>query len=105
MIDNFETGYLYTMYGGKLKVYEGHVEPGRWDTGKFIAQRDIIRTYRHTCNNKPGIVTNASVWLPEKNDTKAVDILVRYEMIQIEACEERIANHKLKIKMLQEAVP
>lgn len=97
------TGYMYSMWGGKLDSYEGYLmmsaRPGRARFYK-IANDTIAGSLM--CSNKPGVIVNSVVWLKERDDKKAAELLIQYERTQIEQCKMRIRHHEAKIKMLEE---
>ena len=88
-------GYLYSMWSGALKVYEGCVEQSvhGGDRYHFYVRRGTKIIRRVMCNGHPGFVSNATVWLEERDDKKAIDILIQYENEQIEELKDRIRKY------------
>lgn len=110
-------GYLYSLWSGQLRVYEGSVHPGRGrrsDYGRatFILEQrflddgtSIVYDGRvdktMMCSINPGEVVNAVVWLIERDDTRARDILIEYEKSCIITLQEKIDAHRNKIRILE----
>lgn len=103
---NVIKGYLYSMWSGKLRVHEGYVEESKYARGRyhFHVTRGGKPIKRLMCSVEPGVITNATVWLPERDDQKAIDILVQYELEQIEKCKEKIEHHENKIETLKKGI-
>lgn len=98
-------GYIYSMWSGKLVVHEGYVLPSKnGRPGRFYRYRGDKLLGSIMCDNEPGVIVNSAVWFEERDDKKAIDMLIQYELDQIESCEVRIENHKAKIQMLKKAV-
>lgn len=91
-----DNAFLYsTRLGGILKVTSGKVlkilRVNGFDLyGTFCSENDekIV-----SCNLHPEKIYNAMVWLPERNDEKAIDLLVKYH-------EKEIKKLKTKIEII-----
>ena len=94
-----ENCYLYSLWSGRLVVHPGHVHKGYLndDVGRFQSKNKSFG-----CSIHPGVMYNSVVWLEERNDDRAKDILIEYEETQITALQEKIDNHLHKIKILKE---
>lgn len=99
-------GYLYSLWNGRFMCYEGEIfitkhplplPNGRADTAAFAS---ATKQY-HQISTKPGIVHNATVWFPEKNDESAKKLLIEYEEKSIALLQEKIDNHRHKINILK----
>lgn len=92
-----ENAYLYQIQKGILNVYEGDVHK----TWKDYEGAFITNTKNRACSSKPKLVVNAAVWLTERNDDLARELLSKYEEEEISILERKIENHRLKIKILK----
>lgn len=98
-----ENAYLYSMWSGRLKAYEGSVyvyHGAATRPASFVIKNEK----RFMCSDKPGEVCNAVVWLAEKDDKLARKILIEYEEKQIAALMEKVENHQSKIFILKEGL-
>lgn len=98
-------GFLYSTKTGILKVYEGDVYLVRSGHSR-LSDRCIfvVDGLRHNiCMEKPGEVYNCLVWLPERDDNKAIDILIKNEEFAIWKLHNEIEYHEKRIKMLDES--
>lgn len=57
---------------------------------------------RFLCSKEPRVVYNAVVWLPERDDDLARNILIKYEENVIALLQEKIDNHYVKMSILLE---
>jgi len=93
-----DCGVLYSLWSGELKSYTGKIEQvGKRPTDGLFTNK----IKRFGCSINPGEVSNAVVWLPIKDDEKAKNILIEYENNQILKLNEKIENHRHKIRLLQ----
>lgn len=116
-IEGYWRGYLYSLWSGQLRIYEGSVIPGRGrrsdygraefilerrflDDGTFIVYQNKVEKTM-SCSINPGEVMNAVVWLTERDDKRACDILIEYEKACIATLQEKIDGHKNKIRILE----
>lgn len=88
--------YLYSLWSGQVKVYEGDVYE-RWRVDGIF----VTKTKNFTCSTKPEVVSNAVVWLPEPNERLARQILIQYHEKEISKLKEKIDNHINKILILK----
>ena len=69
-----EKVYLYSLWNKKFACYEGEVKPSsRRGGGSYF----VSDTKQLVCASEPGVVYNGMVWLPEKDNNKAIDLLVQ----------------------------
>lgn len=102
--------FVYSIWSGELRVYEGdmHLIRPSWRSqmlGENLEPRVGIfknAVKRFECSTNPGVVHNKIVWLPERDDDKARQILIAYEETQIAKLQEKIQNHQAKINTLKE---
>lgn len=96
-------GYLYSMKTGIMKVYEGDIYER---LNKKFDNRCIfvVDGRRHNlCNAVAGEMFNGLVWLPEKDDNKAIDILIDNEKLAISKLRDEIEYHEKRIELLRNA--
>lgn len=97
-----DVAYLYSTWCGVLSVEEGSVKTfnGETNYGVFCSNNDKTLL----CHIEPEKVYNAMVWLPERNDQKAIDILVQYYEKEINKLKEKIELKQIKIEILRKGV-
>jgi len=95
-----EKAYLYSLWSGQLKIYEGVVYKSVYTRNNNVA-KFVTKVKRFTCSAESGVVHNSVVWFVEQDDEYAKAILVGYEEAAISALQERIDNHLQKIKALK----
>ena len=115
MNNDFEqigTGYLYNLWNGTLKEYQGEVlHKTEHEVGYgMLASREV--TYfivrdkngrsvkKLCCSYVEGEICNKSVWLSEADRAKAASILIEYEKQRIAELQFRIKNHEELIDSL-----
>ena len=97
-------GYVYSLWSGQFLCKEAdfvtnpdsrveNLYGAKTKAGKFM-----------WVSNTPGVVYNAMVWLEDRDDERAVRILIEYQNQQITLLEEKILNHKHKINILAKGV-
>lgn len=92
-----ESAFLYSMWNGCLIVYKGKVIPSMKKGWSLF-----IHAKKHNqCSAEEGVIYNAVVWLYERDDNEAREILIDYEFCQIRNQEIKILGHKQKIEMLK----
>ena len=89
-------GFLYSIWNGSVKAYEGEVIVIDEERGIFKS-----KTTRFTCHAEPGKINNAVVWLKEQDDDRAVQLLIDYNYTQLDLAYEKVDNYKNKIQMLR----
>ena len=89
-------GVLYSIWNGTVKAYQGEIKVIDDERGIFKTT-----TKRFTCHAEPGKLYNAVVWLEEKDDEKAVQLLIDYNYKQLDLAYEKVDNYKNKIQMLR----
>jgi hypothetical protein len=93
-------GYLYSMWSGKVKVYEGEVHYMPWNIiGRFNTIPRSNKTFM--CSVEPEVVCNAVVWIETKDEKLARELLIDYENGQIKVLQKKIDNHLHKISVLE----
>ena len=93
--------YYYRFTNGQLKIKEGHIS-GYCITGaKFQYGKKYHEWNR--CHPEAGEIMNGGLWLPERDDKKARDILIEHYESCVKSLEERIANYRTNIKILSDA--
>ncbi len=88
--------YLYSLWNGRLMVYEGDIYEDVRGGGTFVS-----KTKRFGCSLDREVVYNAIVWLEEHDEQLAKHILIEYEINQIARLQEKIDNHLHKIRILK----
>lgn len=100
---------LYSIWKGRFDRYEGEavVTNYTYDDGRpprvytqFLQNGKRI----FTCGAQSGIAYNKTVWLEERNDELARQVLIEYEKARIDSLQKKISGHKLIITMLEEAL-
>lgn len=92
-----EGAYLYSMWNGRLVVYQGKV------VGSFKNGQARFHSFKkaHQCSLHEAELFNAVVWFKERNDQKAKDILIDYEQRMIRNAELKIFRHRGTIQMIE----
>lgn len=98
-MDNKITGWIYSLWSGVFRTYEGYIQASipHSDQGRFITAN---RSFQ--CSIHHGVVFNAVVWLSERDDDLARELLVTNELHNIDKLREKIENHQSKINILKE---
>ena len=100
MNDNYNreavNGFLYSIWNGSVKVYKGEAIVIDEKRGIFKS-----KSKRFTCHAEPGEIYNAVVWLEERNDEIAIQLLIDYNYQQLDSAYEKVDNYKDKIQMLR----
>lgn len=96
-------GYLYSMQTGVLTVRQGSVYC-RHDISRHANLCDFY-TDVDTCKKlliepEAGVIHNKAMWLPERDDAKAIDIFTEYENAQIAKLQNEINMHKHRIELM-----
>lgn len=91
--------YFYKFTNGKLKVKEGHISRCSLHACKFQYGKKYHEWNR--CHPESGEIMNGGLWLPERDDEKARDILIEYYESCIKDLEDRISSHREKIDILR----
>ena len=94
-----ETAFLYTLWGGSLKAYQGEIKPVNEERSVFRS-----KTKRFICASESKTIYNAVVWLPVRNDELAIELLIIHNEQQIESLKDRMLHYELKIKTLSDAL-
>ena len=89
-------GFLYCIWNGSVRVYEGEVIVIDEERGIFKS-----KIKRFTCHAEPEKIYNAVVWLKEQDDERAVQLLIDYNYTQLYLACEKVANYENKIQMLR----
>ena len=96
-------GYLYSMQTGTISVRQGEVYH-RHDISRFNHLHLFVYDpdyYGHVqCSTESGAIHNKALWLPERDDKKAIDIFVKNEQLKIEELEKEIKRREQAIKVL-----
>jgi len=87
--------YLYSLLNGRFTVHEGRVYEYH-KRGSFKSKTKSLG-----CAAEEGIVYNSMVWLKERDDARAKEILIAYAESAIVLLQERINNHLSKIELLK----
>lgn len=105
------TGYLYSVWNGKLKEYKGNVlYSDKCTVNGYIPPKrtlfDVVdergkKIKSLNCASKEGVVYNKVVWLVESDRSKAAEILIDWEMQQIFDLQMKINNHNDLIDTLR----
>jgi hypothetical protein len=96
----YKGGFLYSVWSGQLKVYEGDVYDAEYQTkqGRFYAP-SIKKGFQ--CGLQAGEVFNAVVWLAEENKELALQMLISNEELSMAILQEKMDNHINKIRILK----
>ena len=83
--ETFKDVYIYSLWKGKFLIHNGDVHVrknySRYVNHATFLDRTDVRSY--SCNSEPGVVYNQTVWLYEKDDEKAIQLLIDYYACQI----------------------
>lgn len=98
-----QEAYLYSMWSGELKIIKGEVFRSR-KNGKlcdtfFNSEKPKKRI---GCHPEEGEFYNSVIWFYKRNDREAIEELIGYEEVRIMELQEKIDNHRRKIKTLDE---
>ena len=95
-------GYLYSRWRGKFEVFEGYLEPSRFNDhqARFIYRRGR-KDLTMQCSRNPGEVYNSVVWLIERDDEHAKNLFIEYEELVLEELKEKIEKHEQAIEKLK----
>lgn len=95
--------FLYSTWSGKLKVTPGKVlqVKGFESLGTFCSENDEKMV---TCHLESEKIYNAMVWLSERDDEKAIDLLVKHHEREIEKLKTKIENHLIKINTIRRGI-
>lgn len=87
--------YLYSTKTGELKIYEGFICNYPYDKRKavFVTEQNM-----YIVATEPGVYYNSMLWLPEKDDKTAVDIIMEYEEQKIARLYADIKKHTSKVE-------
>jgi len=90
--------YLYSLWSGEFKVYEGDVYESIYGDirGAF---KTGLKKFR--CSNKPVVVYNSTVWLPNRNDNFAKTILIEHENAEIDKLRKKIDDRLTRVLILE----
>lgn len=104
----FEAGtilYLYTIRTGELRVHKGVVFN---DTGiywRYPRVRFETKQGKGWCpkRSEVGVIQTGgpSLWLTERDDTKAAKMLIEYELDKLAELEKQVVKKRRLIKMLE----
>ena len=99
--------YVYSLWSGSFLCKKCEIDlnkPSMLD-GTLTARYDNKRLgIGIGVATAPGVVFNNIVWLEERDDIRAADILIIHQKEQMAKLEERINNHKNKIDMLSKII-
>ena len=89
--------YLYSTKTGELKIYEGTIRNYRHNKYKaeFMTGTNLFIVAKAF-----GVYYNSMLWLPEKDDKAAVDIIMDYEEQKIASLYADIKKHTSKVESL-----
>lgn len=93
-----EHAYIYSMWSGILRVYEGSVRSLPTRT-VFVGNKPGGKDLH--CSDTFGEVYNAVVWFPFRDDDLAKNTLIRYELDAIAKLKEKIDAHINKISLIK----
>ena len=96
-----EKAYLYSLWTGRIRVFEGKVIKINNGYRTKIRHIDDDTKMSRDCGEGSGVVANKMLWLPEKDEGKAREIFIEYERMQIKRLEEQIHNHEDVIEILE----
>lgn len=94
--------YLYSRYRGRFDVYEGELRPYGYSKGMAAFEyKRGNKGARLVCSPNPGEVYHGVVWLPEKDDAKALEIFIEHERLAIQELKDKIEHHEWNIEQLR----
>lgn len=96
-----EKVFLYSTWSGKLRVMDGIIISTKIKS-TLVTFIDNSTKKVINCYAEPEEVYNAMVWLPERNDKKAKEILIKYHETEINELKEKIEGHLTKINIIKE---
>lgn len=96
-----EEAWLYHTWGGTFKIYFGTVYASVYENDTLFASFKTTFGKRIGCSVKEKIVHNNVVWLSEKNDELAAEILIEDVKNKILIHRDKIENLEAKIKLLE----
>lgn len=97
-------GFLYTLWNGQLKIREGIVVESRRCSKREAIFRHGSRYCDWTrCSPEPRALVHAHLWLPERDDALARELLIEYYTENIKRLEKQIEGYQANIKILQDA--
>ena len=97
--------YVYSLWSGSFLCKKCEIDlnkPSMLD-GTLTARYDN-KPIGIGVATAPGVVYNNIVWLEERDDIRAADILIIHQKEQMAKLEARINNHKNKIDMLSKII-
>ena len=97
-------GFLYSTWSGLFRVYEGRVVMSAYNKNNILFEQEAPARNVIQCAKDPEVVYNKILWLPERDDDKARQILIEYEEFQICKLQDKIQNHQAKINILKEGI-
>ena len=95
--------YLYSFSADKLTVTEGIVWKAKGEYAKESSRFSSIDK-GYDVSDEPGVVFNRTVWLSDRNDKKAMRILVKYERTKIAELRNKIKEHQNLIMVIKEGL-
>ncbi|MCF8018161.1 MAG: hypothetical protein K9L62_02060 [Vallitaleaceae bacterium] len=111
-------GYLYSIKTGKLTVREGYATyseqavlkledykrngtPRYAPIANFYFGESDRWAHKVSCAIDPGTTYHMTVWLEERDDKKASDILIEREKLEIQMLNDEIQKRRYRIEALK----
>lgn len=89
--------WVYSLWSGRFTTLQADIYMSNDRTHCHFA----TGTTRHgICASESEVFYNGVIWLPMRNDQKARNLFVQYELDCINALREKIKNHEQKINLL-----
>jgi hypothetical protein len=95
--------FVYSIWPAKFECVECNLmEPKNRRVVLGTKTDGYIWDRRYECSDIPGVVYNGLIWLHERDDKLAKEILLEYVTYQYEVTRKKANNFELKIKKLTE---
>jgi hypothetical protein len=89
MAINTEThAFLYSVVRGRFTVQEGYLRNTRWSSERLRFRREGYHTER-SCASQEGAIYSGCLWLAERDDNKARELLIAHEKSRIAELKEK----------------
>lgn len=102
-VEHGETkGWLYELWRGQFKVRKGVIRRTQpYGRREAIFRYGTLDSDWVRCSAEPGKMMQAKLWLPERDDIKARNLLIKYYEGKIEKVETQIEGYRDNIRILR----
>ena len=102
---NIRTGFVYSLWSGRFQCKKATINNYPTDSRNAgLAYARFLDGGYVEINQSPSQIHNAIVWLEERNDALAADILIQYQEQQIAKIQDKIGNYRHKIQILKDGI-